>query len=65
MKHKIDKRAQSSLYRMREKKSEAISHIVSECEKLAQNEYKSKHNNVSRIIHCKLCGKNNLKRSEK
>ena len=49
---------------MREKKSEAISHIVSEREKLAKNEYKRKHNNVSRIIHCKLCGKNNLKRSE-
>ena len=46
VKHKIDKTAQSPLCRMYDKKSETISHIVSECEKLAQNEYKKRHNNV-------------------
>ena len=46
-------------------KSEIISHIVSECEKLAQKEYKRRHDNVARIVHWKLCGKYNLKRSEK
>ena len=45
--------------------SETISHIVSECEKLAQKEYKRRHDNVARIVHWKLCGKYNLKRSEK
>ena len=50
---------------MCDKKSETISHIVSECEKLAQKEYKRRHDNVARIVRWKLCGKYNLKRSEK
>ena len=50
---------------MRDKKSETISHIVSECKKLAQKESKRRHDNVARIVHEKLCGKYNLKRSEK
>ena len=36
--HKIDKTAQSPLCRMCDKKSETISHAVSDCEKLAQKE---------------------------
>ena len=50
---------------MCDKKSETISHIVSECEKLAQKKYKRRHNNVARINLWKLCGKYNLKKSEK
>ena len=65
MKHKIDETAQSPLCTMCDKKSETISHIVSECEKLAQKEYKRRHDNVARIVHWKLCGQYNLKRSEK
>ena len=38
---------------------------MSECENLAQMEYKRTHNNVARIVHWKLCGNYNLKRSEK
>ena len=30
-----------------------------------QKEYKRRHDNVARIVHWKLCGKYNLKRSEK
>ena len=65
VKHKIDKTAQSPLCRMCGKESKATSHIVSECEKLAQKEHKRMHDNVPRIVHWKLCGKYNLKRSEK
>ena len=54
--HKIDKTAQSPFCRMRDKKSETISHIVSGCKKLAQKEYKRRHDNVARIVHEKLCG---------
>ena len=36
----------------------------SECEKLAQKEYKRRHDRVARIVW-KLCGRYNLKRSEK
>ena len=64
VKHKIDKTAQSPLCRMCGKESKATSHIVSECEKLAQKEHKRMHDNVPRIVHWKLCGKYNLKRSE-
>ena len=35
------------------------------CEKLAQKESKRRHNHVARIVHWKLCGKCNLKRSKK
>ena len=65
VKRRIDKTAQSPLCRMCDKKKETISHIVSECEKLAQNENKRRHDNVARIIHWKLCEIYNLKRSEK
>ena len=65
MKHKIEKTAQSPLCRICDMKSETISHIVSECEKLAQKDYKRRHGNNARIVHWKLCRKYNLKRSEK
>ena len=48
VKHKIDKTTQSPLCRMTDN-TETTSHIVSECEKLAQKEYKRRHNNVARI----------------
>ena len=51
VKHKMEKTAQSPLWRMCDKKSETISHIVSECEKLAETEYKRRHDNVERIVH--------------
>ena len=38
---------------------------MSACEKLAQKEYKSRHDNVKRIVHWKLCRNCNLERSEK
>ena len=50
---------------MYDKKSETISHIVSDCEKLARKEYKRRHDNVARIVRWESCGKYNLKRSEK
>ena len=64
LKHKIDEAAQSPLCRISDKKSEAISHIVSECEKLAQKESKRRYDSAARIVHWKLCGKYNLKRSK-
>ena len=57
VKHKLDKTAQSPLCWMCVKKSETISHIGCKYEKLAQKEYKRRHNNVARIVHWKLCGK--------
>ena len=50
VKDKIDKTAQSPLCRMWDKKSETISHIVSKCEHLAQEEYKRKHHNIGNSV---------------
>ena len=47
------------------RKSETISHILRECEKLAQKECKRRHDKVARINHWKLHGQYNLKRSGK
>ena len=44
---------------------EIVSHIGSECSKLAQREYKRRHDNVVRMVHWKLCEKFNLEKSEK
>ena len=31
-------------------KEESVGHLISECSKLAQNEYKYQHDNVARIV---------------
>ena len=62
VKHKIEKTAQSTLCRMCGKKSETVSHTVSECDKLAQKQYRRRHNTVARIANWKLCGEYQLKR---
>ena len=38
-------------------------HVPSECSKLAQTEYKGRHDNVARYIHWQLCGKCELERA--
>ena len=35
-------------------RDEAINHFISECSKLAQKEYKSRHDWVGKVIHWKL-----------
>ena len=44
-------------------KGETVAHVVSECSKLAQTEYKRRHDNVARNIHWQLCGKCELERA--
>jgi len=41
-------------------RNETVSHIISECSKLAQKEYKRRHDNVGKYIHWKLCKKYNI-----
>ena len=38
-------------------RGEAIYHIVSECSKLAQKEYKTRHDWVGKVIHWEMCKK--------
>ena len=60
----IDKTAQSPLCRMCGEKGETISHLVSECSKLAQREYKRRHDNVARYVHWQLCNKGGFERAK-
>ena len=57
IKARIDKTQQNSRCRLCGEREETIIHIISECSKLAQKEYKTRHDWVSKEIHCKLCKK--------
>ena len=43
------------LCRMWGERGESVQHIVSECEKLAQKEYKRRHDKVANNVHWDLC----------
>ena len=51
VKAKIDKSQGDSLCRVFRKVDESIDHIVSGCSKLAQKEYKKRHDNLGKIVH--------------
>ena len=46
-------------------KGKSVQHLVSGCEKLAQKEYKRRHDNVAKKVHWDLCKKNGLEHTEK
>ena len=60
IKHHIDKSIDSPMCRMCGKLGESVQHIVSGCEKLAQKEYKRRHDNVAKKIHWDLCKRHDL-----
>ena len=61
----IDKTSESPLCRLCGVKGESISHLVSECSKLAQKQYKARHDSVAQIIHWELCGMYGFEREKK
>ena len=61
----IDKSQDEPKCRMCKQNNETISHIVSGCPKLAQKEYKKRHDNVARAIHWDLSEKYGFERSER
>ena len=65
IKHNIDKTAESPLCRMCREKGETVQHLLCECSKLAQCEYKRRHGNIAKLIHWKLCGEHGFVRKEK
>ncbi|CAB4027853.1 Hypothetical predicted protein [Paramuricea clavata] len=65
VKFHIDRTVESPLCRLCGEKGEHITHLISECKKLAQKEYKRRHDNVARIVHWKLCGLYQLEKAEK
>ena len=59
VKAKIDRSQNDSLCRMCRQKEETVSHLLCECPKLAQKEYKQRHDGVAKALHwdlCKQCG---------
>ena len=57
IKVRIDKSRQNSKYRLCSDRDETITHIISECSKLAQKEYKAWHDWVGKVIHWEMCKK--------
>ena len=57
IKAKIDKMQQNSRCTLYGDRDEMINHIISEYHKLAQKEYKTRHNWVGKVIHRELCRK--------
>ena len=48
---------QNSKCRLRGDREETINHIISECSRLAQKEYKARHDWVGKVIHGEMCRK--------
>ena len=65
LKSKIDKSQGDSLCRVSKKVDESIDHVVSGCSKLAQKEYKRRHDNLGKIVHWKLARKRNFEAGDK
>ena len=57
IKARIDKTQQNSKCRLCGDRDETINHIISECCKLAQKEYKARHDWVGKVIHWEMCKK--------
>ena len=57
IKARIDKTQQNSKCRQCGDRDETINHIISECSKLAQKEYKTWHDWVGKVIHWEMCKK--------
>ena len=47
----IDGQEVSEKCRMGGERDESITHLIAECKKLAQKEYKQSHDNIARIVH--------------
>ena len=65
IKARIEKQDLSPLCRMCGAKDETTHHLVCECSKLAQIEYKQRHDNVDRIVHWNLAKLHRLDVAEK
>ena len=57
MKAIIDKTQQNSKCKLCGDRDETINHIISECSKLAQRKYKTRHDWVGKEIHWEMCKK--------
>ena len=64
-KAKVEKQPVPPLCRMCQKKEETITHLLSECSKMAQSEYKERHDRIAAAVHLGLAKKYGLPHAEK
>ena len=57
IKARIDKTQQNNKCRLCGDRDETINHVISEYSKLAQREYKARHEWVGKVIHWEMCKK--------
>ena len=55
IKAKIEHQSVSALCRMCGKSQETVEHIVCGCSKLAQKNYKKRHDTLAWVVHGELC----------
>ena len=60
VKKHIDGREVSDKCRLCGVRDESVEHLVAECEKVAQTEYKQRHDSIARIVHLEMCQKYGL-----
>ena len=64
IKAKIDKVPEDSKCRLCKEKNETTDHLISSCSKIAQTDYKERHNKVVLMLHWNLCKKYHLPASK-
>ena len=65
IKAKIDNTQEQSKCRMCGEKDETVNHLISECSKMAQREYKRRHDWVGRRVHWDVCRKYGIEVKDK
>ena len=65
VKARTDKSHGDCFGRVCRKVDESIDHILSSCSKLAQKEYKRRHDNLGKIVYWKLARKYNFEAGDK
>ena len=65
VKAKICKSQKDTLCRLCKKADETVHHVVSDCSKLVQKEYKRRHDNLGKIVYWKIPTKCNFETGNK
>ena len=65
IKYSIDKTSETPLCRLCGDATETVRHIVSGCKKLAQREYRKRHDKVALRVHWEMCRKYRIECTDK
>ena len=65
IKHSIDKTSETTLCRLCGNSAETVKHIISGCKRLAQTEYKKRHDKVALRVHWLMRRKHGVECTDK